>query len=175
MAKVRKIAAVVTLGKVDWRDADKRAARNSKKAARSSQETKRAVDAAATEMRESVEDLAQNSRCEEQAAARTKEQVVKLDRKLRPYVAAYKRGILSSDELTRTRSALLKTFAVSEQAFASHSKLAQFPTVASPTGRDLDRSASPSLAEELVKLGQLHADGVLSDEEFALAKARVLG
>ena len=30
-------------------------------------------------------------------------------------------------------------------------------------------------AEELAKLAELHARGVLSDEEFAKAKARVLG
>jgi hypothetical protein len=29
--------------------------------------------------------------------------------------------------------------------------------------------------EELEKLGQLHASGILSDEEFAAAKAKLLG
>jgi hypothetical protein len=29
--------------------------------------------------------------------------------------------------------------------------------------------------DELQKLGQLHADGTLTDEEFAAAKARILG
>ncbi len=32
-----------------------------------------------------------------------------------------------------------------------------------------------SLSEELIQLGALHERGVLSDEEFARAKARVLG
>jgi hypothetical protein len=38
--------------------------------------------------------------------------------------------------------------------------------------------AEPSASidyDELSKLGQLHADGTLTDEEFAAAKAKVLG
>lgn len=36
--------------------------------------------------------------------------------------------------------------------------------------------ATPDIpTEELEKLGQLHASGVLSDEEFAAAKAKLLG
>ena len=31
------------------------------------------------------------------------------------------------------------------------------------------------MTERLTQLGQLHANGVLSDEEFAAAKAKVLG
>jgi hypothetical protein len=34
---------------------------------------------------------------------------------------------------------------------------------------------SPSLAAQLVDLGRLRADGVLTDEEFTTAKARLLG
>jgi hypothetical protein len=36
-------------------------------------------------------------------------------------------------------------------------------------------SGSGSLAEQLAKLGRLRADGVLTDEEFAAAKRRLLG
>jgi hypothetical protein len=35
--------------------------------------------------------------------------------------------------------------------------------------------APPSAADELEHLAQLHASGVLTDEEFASAKAKVLG
>jgi len=38
--------------------------------------------------------------------------------------------------------------------------------------------AEPSASidyDELEKLGKLHADGILTDEEFAAAKARILG
>jgi hypothetical protein len=35
--------------------------------------------------------------------------------------------------------------------------------------------APPDSADELEHLGQLHASGVLTDEEFASAKAKVLG
>jgi hypothetical protein len=33
----------------------------------------------------------------------------------------------------------------------------------------------PSLAEQLEDLGKLRADGVLTDDEFAMAKRRLLG
>lgn len=42
------------------------------------------------------------------------------------------------------------------------------PAVAQPLG-------GQSLAEQLVQLGQMHAQGTLSDEELAAAKARLLG
>ncbi|HEY4751801.1 MAG TPA: SHOCT domain-containing protein [Candidatus Limnocylindrales bacterium] len=35
-------------------------------------------------------------------------------------------------------------------------------------------SARPTLAERLEELGRLHADGVLTDDEFALAKRRLI-
>ncbi len=35
-------------------------------------------------------------------------------------------------------------------------------------------SASPSTADELAKLAELHRDGVLNDEEFQAAKAKLL-
>jgi len=35
--------------------------------------------------------------------------------------------------------------------------------------------APPDSADQLEHLGQLHASGVLTDEEFASAKAKVLG
>ncbi len=35
--------------------------------------------------------------------------------------------------------------------------------------------APPDSADELEHLGQLHASGVLTDEEFAAAKAKVIG
>jgi len=37
-----------------------------------------------------------------------------------------------------------------------------------------DQSAQPTLSEELAKLSDLHKQGVLSDDEFMQAKARVL-
>jgi hypothetical protein len=46
------------------------------------------------------------------------------------------------------------------------------PTV--PPAVDPGASASPSLAKRLEGLGKLHADGVLTDEEFAAAKRRLL-
>jgi hypothetical protein len=46
-----------------------------------------------------------------------------------------------------------------------------------PAGEDDSRSASPAAAHfgELEKLGQLHSQGILTDEEFAAEKARLLG
>ena len=36
-------------------------------------------------------------------------------------------------------------------------------------------AAQPDLMDQLQKLGELHASGVLTDEEFAAQKARILG
>ena len=43
------------------------------------------------------------------------------------------------------------------------------PVYAAPPPAEVD------MTERLTQLGQLHANGVLSDEEFAAAKAKVLG
>jgi uncharacterized protein YbaR (Trm112 family) len=49
------------------------------------------------------------------------------------------------------------------------------PTGASPAGPPSSPpSAQPTLADRMRNLGQLHADGVLTDEEFAAAKRRAL-
>jgi hypothetical protein len=42
------------------------------------------------------------------------------------------------------------------------------PPAPAPAGGDID-------VEQLKQLGELHANGILSDEEFAQAKAKVLG
>jgi hypothetical protein len=42
------------------------------------------------------------------------------------------------------------------------------PPPVAPAGGDID-------VEQLKQLGELHANGILSDEEFAQAKAKVLG
>ena len=42
------------------------------------------------------------------------------------------------------------------------------PVAAAPAAADID-------IEQLKQLGELHANGILSDEEFAQAKAKVLG
>lgn len=43
-----------------------------------------------------------------------------------------------------------------------------------PTARVPSGAVEPSLAEQLQGLARLHADGVLTDEEFASAKATIL-
>ena len=45
---------------------------------------------------------------------------------------------------------------------------------AAPAAAPADRSASIDYGE-LEQLGKLHADGTLTDEEFAAAKAKILG
>ncbi len=44
------------------------------------------------------------------------------------------------------------------------------PQVAAPPP-----AAEPDMFEALEKLGRLHADGILTDEEFAAEKAKLLG
>jgi len=50
------------------------------------------------------------------------------------------------------------------------------PPAAPPQAAPAAPAPSPTLDyDELQRLGQLHADGTLTDEEFASAKARILG
>jgi Short C-terminal domain len=44
-----------------------------------------------------------------------------------------------------------------------------------PAPRDPEPQATPSVADQLSQLADLHQQGVLSDSEFAAAKAKLLG
>lgn len=44
-----------------------------------------------------------------------------------------------------------------------------------PAPRDSGEQAVPSMADQLNQLADLHQQGVLSDDEFAAAKAKLLG
>jgi hypothetical protein len=45
-----------------------------------------------------------------------------------------------------------------------------------PAPRDSgERAAAPSMADQVKQLADLHSQGVLSDDEFAAAKAKLLG
>lgn len=48
------------------------------------------------------------------------------------------------------------------------------PTATVPPPEDAARAATAGLAQRLEGLGKLHADGVLTDDEFAAAKRRLL-
>ena len=50
----------------------------------------------------------------------------------------------------------------------------QQPVYAAPAPAPAPAAAGPDL-DKLKELGELHAQGILSDEEFAAAKAKVLG
>lgn len=53
---------------------------------------------------------------------------------------------------------------------------AQHGVAAAPvTGPAVSGSGAPSAADQLAQVAQLHASGALTDEEFAVAKARILG
>jgi hypothetical protein len=50
------------------------------------------------------------------------------------------------------------------------------PSEPMPAAAAAPAAASPGIDyDELKQLGQLHADGTLTDEEFAAAKAKILG
>ena len=52
----------------------------------------------------------------------------------------------------------------------------QAPPAAPPEAAPAPAEPSPTLDyDELQRLGELHANGTLTDEEFAAAKARILG
>jgi pyruvate/2-oxoglutarate dehydrogenase complex dihydrolipoamide acyltransferase (E2) component len=47
--------------------------------------------------------------------------------------------------------------------------------VKQPPVKRASQKSTPDLADEIFKLAQLHASGVLTNEEFRLAKAKLLG
>ena len=50
------------------------------------------------------------------------------------------------------------------------------PPEAAPTAAPAPAEASPTIDyDQLQRLGELHANGTLTDEEFAAAKAKILG
>jgi Short C-terminal domain len=52
----------------------------------------------------------------------------------------------------------------------------QYAQAPPPPAAPAPAQASPSIDyDELQRLGQLHTDGTLTDEEFAAAKAKILG
>lgn len=57
-------------------------------------------------------------------------------------------------------------YADREQAYEQHAAAQAPPTAA---------AAAPSMTDELAKLADMKAQGLLSDDEFAAAKARLLG
>jgi hypothetical protein len=65
-----------------------------------------------------------------------------------------------------------------EQAYAEEAAAAPPPPAyqeVPPAPPKPAPSAAPSDVDELERLGQLHSSGVLTDEEFAAAKQRILG
>jgi hypothetical protein len=63
-----------------------------------------------------------------------------------------------------------KWAAQDQQAYEAQQYAAQ-PQYAPPPAAP----AAPDTTEELTKLAQLHAQGILTDEEFAAKKAQILG
>lgn len=72
--------------------------------------------------------------------------------------------------VTGTANAMNARAAERQQAHAAAAREAYAAEAAAPSAA----APSVSLAEELTKLSELHAAGVLTDEEMATAKARLL-
>lgn len=74
-----------------------------------------------------------------------------------------------------------KSKGAAQEADAAHEQDqdAQLQQAAAPAPAPVAAPAAPALTDdsmaELERLGKLHSSGVLTDEEFAAAKAKVLG
>jgi hypothetical protein len=64
-----------------------------------------------------------------------------------------------------------KKRAQSQEAESGHGNGGGQPSAAEPPAE----SAEPSVSDQLAQLSNLHAQGALSDAEFASAKAKLLG
>jgi hypothetical protein len=64
---------------------------------------------------------------------------------------------------------------VSRRQAQKWSDQGQQPYEQEPAPEPAPQAAPPDPIERLKELGQLHADGILTDEEFAAEKAKVLG
>ena len=64
-------------------------------------------------------------------------------------------------------------YADRQQAYAQQTAPAYPPPAAAPAPPPA--AAQPDMLDQLTKLGELHTQGVLTDEEFATQKAKILG
>jgi hypothetical protein len=62
-----------------------------------------------------------------------------------------------------------------QQAGAQQPQYAPPPPAAAPPPPPAAGGMSPDTIQQLTQLGQLHEQGVLTDEEFAAQKAKILG
>ena len=92
---------------------------------------------------------------------------------MRAHTASYRRGALTKGAYDTIAERFWAKFGVApsgEQVLRAAPSSAVPPAPVVPPGAP----AGPSLAAQVEGLAQLHADGVLSDDEFEAAKKRVL-
>ncbi len=95
---------------------------------------------------------------------------------MRASTSLFRRGALNQAFYQSRVEQFWATFGV---APSGQQVLHPAPTIPSPASATAGPNvaaapASPQLADQLQGLGQLHADGVLTDDEFAAAKRRLL-
>jgi hypothetical protein len=96
---------------------------------------------------------------------------------MRAATASYRRGRVPQDHYDATVRAFWGKIGVAPSGQqAVRAPAATPPGAPAPVSTAPAAAApQPSLAEQLQRLGELRAQGILSDEEFAAAKARLLG
>jgi hypothetical protein len=95
---------------------------------------------------------------------------------MRAATASYRHGRVSHDHYEATVRAFWRKIGVAP----SGQQVVQAPPAAPGAPRPVSAAPAaaapqPSLAEQLQRLGELRAQGILTEEEFAAAKARLLG
>ena len=86
---------------------------------------------------------------------------------MRSATALYRRGGLADDAYRSTVDTFWRGIGVAPSGQQVLQPAQTIPSSATP-------QATPSLAEQLGDLARLHADGILTDDEFATAKGRLL-
>ena len=87
---------------------------------------------------------------------------------MRSATALYRRGGLAEASYRATVDTFWRGMGVAPSGQQVLQPAQTIPEPATP-------EATPSLAEQLEGLASLHADGVLTDDEFAAAKGRLIG
>jgi hypothetical protein len=99
---------------------------------------------------------------------------------MRAATSSYRRGRVSHDHYAATVSAFWAAIGVTpsgqQVVHAAPAGVSGAATGPAPVSHaPAAAAAKPPLAEQLARLGELRAQGVLTEDEFAAAKARLLG
>ena len=101
---------------------------------------------------------------------------VAVAQRMRAATSVYRKGGVSQDQYLATVARFWAQVGVDPNGRQVVGTPGAVPAATpGPPAQVAGSADSPSMAEQLQRLGQLKADGILTDEEFATAKRRLIG